>query len=152
MSSKRSSQTLWFVAPSQRKRVRQMTAIRLLIRFAAFSVRRNPSLINGLPLRSFLHARGQKTECICHRPCRFRPNQLMEFFSTDLSVLFHETLSTSFSLAAQHHPPPPLTRLSQVNTRNDVLIATGVRSQNHSDAPRRLWRSFTRRHSANSLL
>jgi hypothetical protein len=31
--------------------------------------------------------------------------------------------------------------VNEINTRNDVLIATGVRSQNHSDAPRRLRRS-----------
>jgi hypothetical protein len=52
-----------------------------------------------------------------------------QFFPTDLSVLFHETFSTSFSLAAQHHPPPSLTRLNEVNTRNGVLISTGLWQQ-----------------------
>jgi hypothetical protein len=42
------------------------------------------------------------------------------------------------ALAAAHHPPPPLTRLNKINTLNDVLLATSVRSQNHSDATRRL--------------
>jgi hypothetical protein len=31
-------------------------------------------------------------------------------------------------------------------------MATGVRSQNHSDAMRRLWRSFVRRNSTNAFL
>jgi hypothetical protein len=38
---------------------------------------------------------------------------------------------------------PTLGRLNEVNTRNDVLLATGIRSQNQLDAPRCLWRSFT---------
>jgi ubiquinone/menaquinone biosynthesis C-methylase UbiE len=51
-------------------------------------------------------------------PRWLRPNQLMQFFPTDLSVLSHETLFTSFSLAAEHHPPPPLARLTEVDTSN----------------------------------
>jgi hypothetical protein len=42
----------------------------------------------------------------------------MQFFPTDLSVLSRETLFTSFSLAAEHHPPPPLARLTEVDTSN----------------------------------
>jgi hypothetical protein len=42
--------------------------------------------------------------------------------------------------------------LAQVNTCNDVLLATGLGAQNHSDATRRPRRSFTRRHSINSFL
>jgi hypothetical protein len=47
----------------------------------------------------------------------------------------------------------PLLRLrtAKVNTRNDILLGTGIRSQNHSDAPRRLWRSFVFRNSAHSF-
>jgi hypothetical protein len=49
-------------------------------------------------------------------------------------------------------PSPTLARLSEVNTQNDVLLATGIRSQNHLDAPRRLWRSFTGWNSPNPFL
>jgi hypothetical protein len=42
-------------------------------------------------------------------------------------------------------------RTVAVNTRNDVLLAIGVRSQNHSDATRRLRRSFVCRNSTNSF-
>jgi hypothetical protein len=58
------------------------------------------------------------------------------------SSAFEERLSAEFS------PPHPL----EVNTRNDVLLATSVRSQNHSDAPRRLWRGFARWNSPDPFL
>jgi hypothetical protein len=43
----------------------------------------------------------------------------------------------------------PVTQLEGVNTQNDVLLAPGIRSQNHSDAPRCFWRSFVCRDSTN---
>jgi hypothetical protein len=46
-------------------------------------------------------------------------------------------------------PTPSRPRVSEVNTRNDVLIATVVRPQNQADASRRLRRTFSWRHAIN---
>jgi hypothetical protein len=58
----------------------------------------------------------------------------MQFFSSNLSVLIHESFLLSY-LAIFVVAPLLRLRTAEVNTRNDVLPATSVRSQNRSMRP-----------------
>jgi hypothetical protein len=85
---------------------------------------------------------------------KWRVARREEPFMPDLSLNSLERSATEGRLITSYRDlgSCPGRGLVQANTRNDVLISTGVRSQNHSDATRRLWPSFNCRNSINPFL